>query len=106
VPSRVAEHIVRKRPFGRPQRLRIDLHGVSVFGPGDHHQAIRWEWIDAISVAGGVVVTGKGKEIVLPPGSFGLAPDALAEALREADDIVRRTEVIGRLGGAIPFGED
>ncbi len=106
VPSRVAEHVVRRRPFGRPQRLRVDLHGVSVFGPGDHHQAIRWEWIDSIRVAGGVVVTGKGAEILLPPGAFGLAPDALADCLREAGDIVNRTEVIGRLGGAAPLHGD
>ncbi|MGI8685407.1 MAG: hypothetical protein ACR2MO_10020 [Acidimicrobiales bacterium] len=105
MPSRVAEFVVRRRPFGRPQRLRIDLHGVSVFGPGDHHQAIRWEWIDSISVSGGVVVTGKGAEILLPAGAFGLDPDALAECLREAGDIVTRTEVIGRLGGAVALDD-
>ncbi len=106
VPSRVAEHLVRRRPFGRLQRLRIDLHGVSVFGPGDHHQAIRWEWIDSIAVAGGVVVSGKGHEILLPAGSFGLAPEALAHCLREAGDIVVRTDVIGRLAGAVPLDDD
>ena len=35
MPGRVAEDVVRRRPFGRPVRLRVDLHGVSVLGPGD-----------------------------------------------------------------------
>lgn len=97
VPSRVAEHVVRHRPFGRPQRLRVDLHGVSVFGPGDLHKVIRWEWIESITVAGKVVVRGNGVEIELPAGAFGLAPDELARCLGEADAIETRTEAIGRL---------
>lgn len=100
--SRVAEHVIRRRPFGRAQRLRVDLHGVSVFGPGDHHQAMRWEWIERISVQGGVVVTGGGKEIVLPAGAFGLEPETLAQCLRDADGISERTEAIGRLRAASP----
>ncbi|HET7476578.1 MAG TPA: hypothetical protein VFJ97_11230 [Dermatophilaceae bacterium] len=96
--SRVAEHIVRRRPFGRAQRLRVDLHGVSVFGPGDQHQVIRWEWIEAIDVDGGVVVRGHDTAIVLPPGAFGLAPGDLAACLRDAGSIDTRTEIIGRLG--------
>lgn len=93
---------MRKRPFGRSRRLRVDLHGVSVFGPGDHHQVMRWEWIERISVDGGVVVAGGGNEIVLPPGAFGLAPEVLAECLREADSIDGRTDAIGRLSAATP----
>lgn len=103
--SRVAEHVVRRRPFGRPQRFRVDLHGVSVYGPGDRHQAMRWEWIERITVDGGVVVEGGGGDrIVLPPGSFGIEPGALAAYLLEAGDIGARTEVIGRLGGAPDHG--
>lgn len=93
---------MRKRPFGRAQRLRVDLHGVSVFGPGDHHQVMRWEWIERISVDGGVVVAGGDNEIILPAGAFGLAPEVLAECLREADGIDGRTDAIGRLSAATP----
>lgn len=100
--SRVAEHVIRRRPFGRAQRLRVDLHGVSVFGPGDQHQVMRWEWIERITVDGGVVVAGGGNQIVLPAGAFGLAPEALAECLRDADAIDGRTEVIGRLRATAP----
>jgi len=103
VASRVAEHVFRRRPFGRSQRLRIDLHGVSVFGPGDHHEVMRWEWIERISVDGGVVVAGGGNRILLPAGAFGLDPEALATCLRDAGDITVRTDVIGRLGGAFPL---
>lgn len=99
--SRVAEHIVRRRPFGRPVRLRVDLHGVSVFGPGDRHTVIRWEWVEAITVDKGVVVTGGGNEIALPAGAFGLAPDALAEHLRAAGDLEHRTDVIGQLSASV-----
>ena len=98
--SRVAEHVVRRRLFGRPQRLRVDLHGVSVFGPGDHHQVIRWEWVERVTVDGGVVVAGGGHEIVLPAGAFGLAPDVLAEHLRAAGSLDHRTDVIGMLGAS------
>lgn len=101
--SRVAEHVVRRRPFGRAQRLRIDLHGVSVFGPGGHHQVMRWEWIERISVdGGGVVVTGGGNTIVLPAGAFGLDPESLAQCLREADGIANRTDVLERLSNSGP----
>ena len=100
VGSRVAEYVVRRRPFGRPSRLRVDLHGVSVFGPGDRHQVMRWEWIERISVDGGVVVSGGGNEIRLPPGAFDVSPEVLAQCLREAGDIDVRTDAIGRLGTA------
>ena len=102
--SRVAEHIVRKRPFGRAQRLRIDLHGVSVFGPGDQHEVVRWEWVEAIEVGKGVVVQGAGHRIDIPPGAFGLDPATLAEHLRQAGSIEQRTEVIGRLNEAAGAG--
>lgn len=99
--SRVAEHVVRRRPFGRAQRLRVDLHGVSVFGPGDQHRVIRWEWVESIAVAAGVVVAGGGHEITLPPGAFGLEPELLAERLRAAGSIDHRTEVIGQLSASL-----
>ena len=102
--SRVAEHVVRRRPFGRPQRIRVDLHGVSLSGPGDERRVIRWEWIESITVGGGVVVAGAGNEIVLPAGAFGFDPEALAEQLRAAGSIEHRSDVLGRLvagaGGA------
>lgn len=96
--SRVAEYVVRKRPFGRSLRLRVDLHGVSVFGPGGRHQVMRWEWIERIAVDDGVVVSGGGNRIHLPAGAFGVTPAALAECLRDAGDIDARTDAIGRLG--------
>ena len=100
MPGRVAEDVVRRRPFGRPVRVRVDLHGVSVIGPGDQRQVMRWEWIEAITVSGGVMVSGGGNELALPPGAFGLEPDALAEELRAATGFEHRTDVIARLGGA------
>lgn len=102
--SRVAEYVVRHRPFGRSQRLRIDLHGVSVFGPGDVHQVMRWEWIEEITVDGGVVVSGGGNRILLPAGAFGVAPETLAACLRDANGIDGRTEAIGRLTAGTPEG--
>ena len=100
MPGRVAEHVVRRRPFGRPVRLRVDLHGVSVLGPGDQRQVMRWEWIEAITVGDGVVVAGGGNEIALPPGAFGLASDVLAERLRAAGSLEHRTDVISELSTA------
>ncbi|HVL92254.1 MAG TPA: hypothetical protein VM264_02825, partial [Acidimicrobiales bacterium] len=39
--------------FLKPRRVvRVDLHGVSSFGPGDQHTLIRWERIEDILVAG------------------------------------------------------
>lgn len=76
---------------------------MSVFGPGDRHEVMRWEWIERITVDNGVVVAGGDTTIVLPPGAFGLDPERLAACLRDAGDIVTRTEVIGRLGGAEPL---
>ncbi len=48
--QRVAEHRFRPRPFARPLRLRVDLHGVSLFPPRGDRTLIRWEWIEAIEV--------------------------------------------------------
>ena len=95
----VAEHHVRSGRFGPKRRLRVDLHGVSVFGPGRRRTLIRWEWVEAISVDGGVVVRSPDGHLVLPPGAFGLAPDALAAELERARSIVHRPDVIGSLRG-------
>ncbi len=103
--GRVAEHVVRRRPFGRPQRIRVDLHGVSVFGPGDEHRVIRWEWIESITVDRGVVVAGGGHEIAVPAGAFGLEPDELAEQLRAAGSIEHRTDAISRLSAGAGAGD-
>lgn len=96
--QRVAEHVVRSRRFGPKILCRVDLHGVSVFGPGDAHTAIRWEWIEAISVeSGGVHVKSAKEAVMLPSGAFGFEPDALAKRLEEARSITRRPEIIGEL---------
>ena len=89
--------------FGRSCRLRVDLHGVSVFGPGAEHRAIRWEWIEEIAVGQQVVVRSTSDAITIPAGTFGLTPGALADRLQEARSITRRAEVIAELaGGAGP----
>lgn len=97
--QRVAEHVVRPRRFGSKVLLRVDLHGVSRFGPGDRRSLIRWEWIDTIEVGEGVVVRSATEEVEFPPGSFGLDPVALAAHLEMARSIQSRPEVIGQLSG-------
>lgn len=99
MPGRVAEHVVRTRRFGRKVRLRVDLHGVSVFGPGDRRSLIRWEWVESVSAGRGVVVRAANTEIALPPRAFGLEPETLARALREAQALDRRSDVIAALAG-------
>lgn len=79
-------------------RLRVDLHGVSLFGPGEGRTLIRWEWIEEISHGEGVTVRSANAEISLPGGAFGLPPDQLARRLLEARSPERRVEVIGELG--------
>lgn len=96
MPGRVAEDTVR-RPPGDPVVVRVDLHGVSVVGFEQDRQIIRWEWIESITVDDGVVVAGGTRMVVVPPGAFGLEPEALAERLRAASSIVHRTDVIAEL---------
>lgn len=97
----MAEHIVRRGVFGRRRRLRVDLHGVSVFGPGPGHTLIRWERIESITTAsdGGVVVRSATAEVALPDGAFGLDGPALAAALETARAIERRGGIIAVLAG-------
>ncbi|MGH9078416.1 MAG: hypothetical protein ACRDY0_13375 [Acidimicrobiales bacterium] len=97
---RVAEELVQAGRCGPTVRLRVDLHGVSSFGPGNHHTLIRWEWIQRIVPdTHGVIVGGKDNEVVFPAGVFGLAPSELAEQLVRADSIFERADVIAELGG-------
>ena len=86
-------------PSGGIQRLRVDLHGVATFGPGDAHTAIRWEWIDDIADDDGeeVVVHSARATITIPGGTFGLAPAALVAQLERARSIIERTDVIAEL---------
>lgn len=97
--GRIAEQEIRRRRFGPRVRLRVDLHGVSVFGPGNRHHAIRWEWIEDISSGDAVVVRSANDAVTIPAGTFGLAPSALAEKLETARSIVRRPDVIAELSG-------
>ncbi len=95
---RVAEHIMRSRRFGPRVRFRVDLHGVSSFGPGEQRTLIRWEWIDTIAVEdGAVAVTSAEDTVTFPSGAFGFSPAELAERLDAARSITRRPEVIGEL---------
>ena len=95
---RVAEHVMRSRMFGPRIRLRVDLHGVSTFGPGEERTLIRWEWIEAIAVEGeSVVVTSARDQVTFPSGAFGFAAPDLAERLEAARSITRRPEIIGEL---------
>lgn len=98
--ERVAEHVLRPRPLAPPVRVRVDLHGVSVFGPGSRRTLIRWEWMIEIAVEDSVVVRAANAEIRLPRESFALSPDALAARLEEARSIERRPDVIGELAGS------
>ena len=83
------------------RRIRVDLHGVSTFGPGSHHEVIRWEWITEItSSPDGVAVDSSRGQIVFPSGTFGLAPDDLAARLERARSIFERGDVIEELGGS------
>ena len=91
--------MVRRRRFGPKVKLRVDLHGVSSFGPGDTRTLIRWEWIEGIEVDDGVVVRSARDEVRFPPGCFGLDPEVLAQRLDAARSIVDRTDVIGELNG-------
>jgi hypothetical protein len=102
VAQRVAEHVVRGRFFGPRRLLRVDLHGVSSYGAGDERSVVRWEWVEAIEVepGAGVVVRSASDRIALPPGAFGLSPEALAAELERARSITARPDVIGRLSGA------
>jgi hypothetical protein len=98
VAQRVAEHVVRGRLFGPKRLLRVDLHGISMFGAGDEKALIRWEWIEAIEVdRAGVVVRGADDSITLPDGSFGFGSQELAGELERARNIRVRSDVIRRL---------
>lgn len=104
--QRVAEHVVRGRLFGPKRLLRVDLHGVSMFGAGDAKALIRWEWMEGIDVArGSVVVRSAEESITIPDGSFGMAPQELAEELERARNIRTRSDVIRRLSGGEGPGE-
>jgi len=95
---RVAEEVVRPRRLGPKVLLRVDLHGVSRFGPkSGRHTLIRWEWIEDIAVDAGVTVRSAGETVNFPPGAFGLEPTELAERLRAARGIEQRPDVIASL---------
>ena len=98
----MAEHVVRSRLFRPRVRLRVDLHGVSAFGPGDRHTLIRWEWVERISVGDGVVVDSAKQQVRFPPGAFGLQPGPLAERLERARALDRRPDVIEELATGAP----
>jgi hypothetical protein len=89
---------MRPRRFGAKVLFRVDLHGVSVFGPGDKKILIRWEWVDKIAVQDDSVhVSSTTERVTFPSGAFGFEPAALAERLEEARSITRRPEIIGEL---------
>lgn len=95
--QRVAEDRVRPRRFGPKVVLRVDLHGVSMLGPGESRTMIRWEWVEAIDVAGDVTVRSASDEVRFPGGAFGIDAAALARRLEEARSIDSRTEAIAAL---------
>ncbi|MDQ6613945.1 MAG: hypothetical protein M3083_04165 [Actinomycetota bacterium] len=96
--KRVVEEMVRINRLGPKRRMRIDLHGVSTFGPGRHHTLIRWEWISEIAPSHHGVVIDSGKvQIIFPSGVFGLDPHDLADRLEEARSIFKRGEIIEQL---------
>lgn len=97
---RVAEHNIGGRFLKAKRLVRVDLHGVSTFGPGDEHLLLRWERIEDI-VAGpeGVDVVTAKERLHVPAGAFRLSPDALAAQLRRASDPDARGVVIDELAG-------
>ncbi len=95
--QRVAEDLVRPRRFGPKVVMRVDLHGVSMLGPGDERTMIRWEWVEAIEVDGEVSVRSATDEVRFPRGAFGIDAPTLAQRLEEARSIVSRTEAISAL---------
>ena len=89
---------MRSRLFGPKIRYRVDLHGVSCFGPGEERTLIRWEWVDTIGVEEGAVVVASTKDrVAFPSGAFGFSARDLAERLEAARSITDRPEVIGEL---------
>jgi hypothetical protein len=95
---RVAEHVMRSRRFGPRIRFRVDLHGVSCFGPGEERTLIRWEWMEKIAVEDeAVVITSASERVAFPSGAFGFTPPELAERLETARSITRRPDIIGEL---------
>ncbi len=97
---RAAEHVVRTRRFGPKLRLRVDLHGVSVFGAGEQRTLIRWEWMEAITPGDGVTIRSASAELKLPAGAFGLSAAALCDRLLAARSLDKRSEVIAQLAAA------
>lgn len=91
--------MVRLRRFGPKVKVRVDLHGVSLTGPGEERTFVRWEWMQEITAGDGVVVRSERGELRVPSGAFGLRASELAERLRAARSIERRTEVIEGLAG-------
>ena len=97
----MAQQVMRSGIAGRRRRYRVDLHGVSVFGPGDRHVLIRWERIEAITVDAGrsVRVVSATAMVDFPRRAFGLDPPGLAAQLEAARAIDQRGRVIAELAG-------
>lgn len=95
----VAEAMVRTRRFGPKVLVRVDLHGVSVFGPSGERTLVRWEWIEAIEVTTGVEVRSASARLLLPRRAFGRSSEDLAERLEAARSITQRADVIEELAG-------
>lgn len=96
--QRVAEYVMRSHRFGPKVLYRVDLHGVSMFGPGDKRTVMRWEWVETIAVSDGCVdVTSANDTVRFPGGAFGFGPDDLASKLEAARSITDRPEIIGEL---------
>jgi hypothetical protein len=95
---RSAEHVVRATRHSPELRFRVDLHGVSLFGPGDERTLIRWEWVQSIVADEGVEVSSARAGVHFPAGTFGLPPDQLCALLQEGRGIERRSDVIATLG--------
>ncbi len=96
---------MRRRLFGPKELVRIDLHGVSLFGAGDEKVLIRWEWVEGIEVSqGSVAVRSASDTITIPSGAFGLTADLLGDQLLRARSIQDRSEVIGCLSSGSALG--
>jgi len=95
--QRVAEDLVRPRRFGPKVVIRVDLHGVSMLGPGEQRTMIRWEWVEAIAIEADVIVRSATDEVCIPGGAFGVDAPTLARLLEEGRSIATRTDAISAL---------
>jgi hypothetical protein len=98
--ARVLELTIQAGRLRRPRRVRVDLHGISTFGPGDQHTLIRWEHVEEIVPSQrSVTIRSLQTRITVPAAVFGLEPDQLVHQLEQANSIFERGRILDELSG-------